>query len=66
MRTKKQQVEVIPPNPDSFQAICKDCGNGTLNNAATQSFKILQGYDEFEDQSFVVCRVCSSTHVEVL
>lgn len=65
MRANSQQAE-SNPNPDSFAAICKECGNGTLNNAATNSFKILEGYDQFEDQSFVVCRTCSSTHVDVV
>jgi len=66
MRANEQQVEVTPENPDSFAAICKTCGNGTLNNAATNSFKILQGYGSFEDQEFVVCRCCGSHHVEVV
>jgi len=67
MRAKTQvaPTEVIPQNPDSFAAICKECGNGTLNNAATNSFKILEGYGSFEDQSFIVCRVCGSHHVDV-
>lgn len=63
---KAIEPEVIPSNPDNFAAICKECGNGTLNNAATDSFKILEGVDEFEDQSFVICRVCGSHHVDVV
>lgn len=66
MRANKKQAEVTTPqNPDSFAAICKDCGNGTLNNAATQSFKLLGGFDEFEDELYVVCRVCGSRHIDV-
>lgn len=64
--TSSTPSEQSTSNPDSFAAICKECGNGTLNNAATNSFKILQGYGSFEDQSFVVCRVCGSHHVDVV
>jgi hypothetical protein len=63
--TKAAPTEVIPQNPDSFAAICKECGNGTLNNAATDSFKLLEGYGSFEDESYIVCRVCGSHHVDV-
>jgi hypothetical protein len=65
-KTQARPTEVIPENPDSFAAICKECGNGTLNNAATNSFKILQGYGHYEDQEFIVCRCCGSQHVEVV
>lgn len=67
MRASNQQVEVnTPENPDSFAAVCKECGNGTLNNAATNSFKHLVGYDEYEGMDYVVCRCCGSTHVDVV
>jgi hypothetical protein len=52
-------------NPDSFAAICKDCGNGTLNNASAPAFKIIQGYDEFEDECYVICLACGSRHINL-
>lgn len=68
MRATTQEVTTPEsnPNPDSFAAICKECGNGTLNNAATNNFTIMNGYDEFEDQSFVICKCCGSHHVDVV
>ena len=56
----------IPPNPDSFSAICKDCGNGTLNNAVMPAFKILGGFDPYLDEIYIVCGACHSHHVKVM
>ena len=43
------------------QAICKDCGNGTLNNAVNEQFT-LESFDG--DEYVAVCRACGSTHVD--
>jgi hypothetical protein len=54
------------PTQDNFAAICKECGTGTLNNSRLPRFAILDGCDEFEDQTFIVCKTCGSTHVDVV
>ena len=66
MRANEQVSNTPTHNPDAFAAICKDCGNGTLNNAATYSFRILGGFDEFEDEEYIACKACGSTHVDVV
>lgn len=53
-----------PQNPDSFAAICKECGNGTLNNAAVEAFEIVP--DPFDEEGYgLQCKVCGSNRVEV-
>ena len=42
--------------------ICKDCGNGTLNNEINEQF-ILEESD-FNDEQFVVCKRCLSDHID--
>jgi len=39
------------------QAICKDCGNGTLNNYLNEQFIL-------NDDSYVVCKHCGSSHID--
>jgi Zn finger protein HypA/HybF involved in hydrogenase expression len=41
-----------------LQGVCKDCGNGTLNNDLHPVFE--------ETDNGVVCILCHSTHVDVL
>ena len=45
------------------QGVCKDCGNGTLNNETNPAFELLasDGYDDEE----LRCIECGSIHVEV-
>jgi hypothetical protein len=44
------------------QAICKDCGNGTLNNAINEQFGLA---DNLRNESEVaVCLKCGSSHIE--
>lgn len=66
-RASKTEVEVTTPefNPN-IAGVCKECGNGTLNNAKAPAFRELQGYDEYEDQIFLVCLCCGSHHVDVV
>ena len=47
----------------SLQGICKDCGNGTLNNELNPAFEIQDG--EY-DYAVAHCLRCGSYHVEVL
>jgi hypothetical protein len=44
------------------QAICKDCGNGTLNNELNEQF--VQKYNERIKEWFVACRRCGSSHID--
>jgi hypothetical protein len=43
------------------QAICKDCGNGTLNNAVNEQFVLV--CDE-QGNEFASCSQCGSTHID--
>jgi hypothetical protein len=44
------------------QAICKDCGNGTLNNELNPQFGLA---DNLANESEVaVCLRCGSTHID--
>ena len=42
----------------TLQGICKDCGNGTLNNELNPAFDI---YDES-----VTCNKCGSPHLDLV
>lgn len=64
MEASKYPAENIPQNPDSFAAVCKECGNGTLNNAAIEAFEIVP--DPFDEEGYgLQCKVCNSNRVEV-
>jgi hypothetical protein len=43
------------------QAVCKDCGNGTLNNEQFPAFELLEFDDDCER---VVCRDCGGDHID--
>ena len=45
----------------SGQAICKDCGNGTLNNEVNTKFELVS---DDNDNEFVVCNRCGSSHID--
>lgn len=42
------------------QGICKNCGNGTLNNETNPVFVIAESGDD----EFVVCGICGSEHID--
>lgn len=44
--------------------ICKDCGNGTLNNELNRAFEFVDVNDEGD--SVLICRFCGSSHVDVV
>jgi hypothetical protein len=46
--------------------ICKECGNATLNNDRLPAFRLLQGFDEHEDECYLVCMMCGSHHVDLV
>jgi hypothetical protein len=43
----------------ALQGVCKDCGNGTLNNELNPAF-----YEHIE--AAWVCNKCGSTHIDIL
>lgn len=47
-----------------MQGICKDCGNGTLNNELNPAFEWTPDMDDLGDD-FLVCTRCHSTHLEI-
>jgi Zn finger protein HypA/HybF involved in hydrogenase expression len=42
-----------------LQGVCKDCGNGSMNNDLSPAF-------HQDDQDFIRCNSCDSTHVDIL
>jgi hypothetical protein len=57
-RNQGQAPEYYDDEP-LIQGICKDCGNGTLNNHILRAFGI-------DDDGMAYCVRCDSHHVEVL
>ena len=53
--------ERMPP----LQGVCKDCGNGTLNNELNRAF-VFNGDEGFDDEGVLSCARCGSTHLDVL
>ena len=48
----------------NVQGVCKDCGNGTLNNELNPAFEPYG--DDCGGDPVLVCNRCGSTHVDVL
>jgi len=46
-----------------IQGVCKDCGNGTLNNDLVPAFELGEDFDYFP---IIVCKRCGSQHVDVV
>ena len=59
------EIDILPQNPDNFAATCLSCGNSTLNNAATQSFKVLGGFEPDIDDICIACNSCRSREIKV-
>ena len=51
------------PEP-TLQGICKDCGNGTLNNELNPAFELLAS-DGCDDEE-LRCISCGSTHLDLV
>lgn len=51
-------------NP-ALQGVCKDCGNGTLNNNLNPAFKVVER-DYADGEAELVCKVCGSSHLDIL
>jgi hypothetical protein len=49
----------------TLQGVCKDCGNGTLNNELNPAFE-LNGDEGFAGGDTLVCNRCGSDHIDVL
>jgi ribosomal protein L32 len=43
-------------------AICKDCGNGTMNNRINTRFGLADGLEN--ESEVAVCLSCGSTHID--
>lgn len=48
-----------------IQGVCKDCGNGTLNNELNPAFAY-NGDEEFAGGDVLACNRCGSTHLDIL
>ena len=44
----------------TLQGVCKDCGNGTMNN------ELFTAFTQHEVTGAVACARCGSTHVDVV
>lgn len=42
-------------------AVCKDCGNGTLNNVVNEQFVL---WDFKYDGEVAVCKQCGGSHID--
>jgi hypothetical protein len=49
----------------ALQGVCKDCGNGTLNNGLNPAFN-LDTDDDCDGFPVPQCNVCGSTHLDLL
>ena len=49
----------------ALQGVCKDCGNGTLNNDLNPAFEF-NGDEDFAGGDTLVCNRCGRTHLDVL
>ena len=47
----------------ALQGVCKDCQSGTLNNNFYEAFVYTSDND---DNEFLVCKNCGSTHLDIL
>jgi hypothetical protein len=60
-RTREENAEDLRMETEpSIQGVCKDCGNGTLNNELNHAF------DTYDDCGNVQCARCGSSHVDVI
>jgi len=50
---------------ENLQGVCKDCGNGTLDNDLNPAFELLSS-DGVEDSEELRCMRCGSTHLDLL
>ena len=48
-----------------LQGVCKDCGNGTLNNELNPAFNMYE-HDEEDGGTLITCKRCGSTHVDII
>ena len=47
----------------ALQGVCKDCQAGTMNNDFYEAFVYVSGND---DNEFLACNRCGSTHLDIL
>jgi hypothetical protein len=48
-----------------LQGVCKDCGNGTLNNTLNRAF-CFNGDEGYAGHGVLACVVCGSTHLDLI
>lgn len=49
----------------ALQGVCKDCGNGTLNNSLNPAFEVVER-DYADGEAELVCNACGSSHLDIL
>jgi hypothetical protein len=47
----------------ALQGVCKDCGNGTLNNDLNSAFEVIE---QDNGQQNFYCLSCGSNHLDIL
>jgi ribosomal protein S27AE len=57
-------VDALRAKLTVLQGVCKDCGNGTLNNDLNPAFELFNFEDEHGEAWH--CMRCSSTHLDLL
>ena len=49
----------------ALQGVCKDCGNGTLNNDLHPAFELV-AFDDSDGEAGLICNNCGSSHLDLL
>ena len=49
----------------ALQGVCKDCGNGTLNNDFNTAFELVT-FEDADGEAGLICNKCGSTHLDIL
>lgn len=68
-RTREENAEDLRLEAEqrepSIAGVCKDCGNGTLNNELNRAF-VFNGDEGFAGEGVLACSQCGSTHLDTI
>jgi hypothetical protein len=62
--TSDFNTEAAMEDMAAVQGVCKDCGNGTLNNELNEQFVAVEVKNS--DYEVMVCKDCGSSHVDLV
>ena len=64
MARYRETPDVDRERMPSVQGVCRDCGNGTLNNELNPAFVLFE--EEDGDRSMYTCNNCGSLHLDIV